>query len=78
MSYRPQNYGRFLFIYFFTTASLNAKVQECLTSSFSSDRVDKNCLRFSSAHLFGVRHCGFIRFNLSGLQTTEKKDKLVN
>lgn len=77
MSYRPQNCGRFLF-FFFTTASLNAKVQECLTSSFSSDRVDKNCLRFSSAHLFGVRHCGFSRFNLSGLQTTEKKDKLVN
>ena len=66
------------FYFFFTTASLNAKVQECLTSSFSSDRVDKNCLRFSSAHLFGVRHCGFSRFNLSGLQTTEKKDKLVN
>ena len=77
VSYRPQNFGRFFF-FFFTTASLNAKVQECLTSSFSSDRVDKNCLRFSSAHLFGVRHCGFSRFNLSGLQTTEKKDKLVN
>ena len=66
------------YFFFFTTASLNAKVQECLTSSFSSDCVDKNCLRFSSAHLFRVRHCGFSRFNLSGLQTTEKKDKLVN